>query len=351
GAILLQSGADIFLTNKQGESPLKLAFTKGDSRERWMLTPETVGRTDINGCTVLHYAASWGMYRIIPLIVQQGGKVNVKNTRGETPLVSAVKTDNAETVRALFETETMGGEPLDSYSRDFLGDTALHTAVGWRALGAAEVVLQKTRDSGLLIGAKNAAGKTALHVAAQHGDIPFLNLLLAYGADVNIEDREGKTPLIDALLYDKNTTVLFLLKAGASSARQDIQGRTALHEAVASAPPIIIQELRQAGADPLARDSFGNTPLALVLRSGRPILDVLLGNNSLITNSDGDTPLHIAVQENADFDILRYLILKGYPINKRNRMGITALTLAAKQGAAELCAVLIDSGADVFAAD
>ncbi|MEL3905872.1 MAG: ankyrin repeat domain-containing protein [Treponema sp.] len=347
GGLLIKSGADIFTTNKQGESPVKLAFTKQNGRELWLVTPETVRSTDSGGSTILHYAAVWGNTALIPLIIQQGGNSNAQNYKGETPLFSAVQADNREAVRFLFETDSQ----TDSRARDFLGNTVLHTAISWRSAGAAEEILQKSPEPAALLNEKNSAGKTPLHIAAQQGDIPFLNLFLTYGADINADDREGKTPLTNAVLHGKNSTVLFLLQHGADPARQDVQGRTVLHEAVGITPPQLITALIRAGADPLSRDSYGNTPLARAFRTERPVLDALLGSNTALTNSDGETPLHIAVQEGIDEETAEYLIAKGFPLNKRNRTGTTALTLAAQQGNVRLCSLLIHRGADIFAAN
>lgn len=43
--------------------------------------------------------------------------------------------------------------------------------------------------------AKNKLGDTALHAAAWKGRTEAVNLLLSYGAKVNISNNEGKTPL------------------------------------------------------------------------------------------------------------------------------------------------------------
>jgi hypothetical protein len=44
-------------------------------------------------------------------------------------------------------------------------------------------------------------GRTALSVAAAEGQLEVVNLLLEAGADPNVKDRRGNTPLYDAVLY------------------------------------------------------------------------------------------------------------------------------------------------------
>lgn len=350
GELLLVNNAGIFITNKQGESPLKIAFTQREGRETWLLTEATVSSTDGNGDTPLHYAALWSMNSIIPQIVAKGGNINAKNAQGKTPFFTAVKANNPQTVKALFEAAAT--PPLDSSARDLFGNTVLHAAIGWNARDAAAAVLDRQKtEAAVLLNAKNTAGKTALHLAAQKGETAFISLFIEYHADINMDDATGRTPLVEALRYGKTGAVLLLLKAGASPARQDIQGRTALHEAVGAAPVAVITALREAGADPLVRDSYGATPLSRALRLGRTILDAVLGTSSSLSNSDGETPLHIAVQEKTDQETLQYLVSKKYAIDKRDKTGSTALLLAAKQNALPLCSVLLDAGADPFNAN
>lgn len=347
GTLLLANGGDIFATNKPGESPLKIAFTKLGGRAEWLLTTETVALADGNGDTPLHYAALWGMDTMIPFILSQGGNINAKNVKGETPLFTAVKANNARTVKTLCE--AAGDTPFDLGARDVMGNTALHAAIGWNAPEAAEAVLRYTGSDGdALLNAKNTAGKTVLHIAAQKGSLPFLTLFLEKHADSNSDDATGKTPLVEAIRYGKTAAVMLLLKYGASPARQDIQGRTALHEAVGLAPVSVITALRTAGADPLIRDSYGVTPISRAFRLGRNILDAALGNEPSLSNSDGETPLHIAVQEQVPEETMRYLISKKYPLDKRDKTGCSALLLAAQQKTNALCTVLLEAGADPF---
>ena len=42
---------------------------------------------------------------------------------------------------------------------------------------------------------RNEAGKTLLHVACEDGYFGLLELLLEYGADPNLEDNDGDTPI------------------------------------------------------------------------------------------------------------------------------------------------------------
>ena len=54
------------------------------------------------------------------------------------------------------------------------------------------------------IDARNKDGNTALHLAVMFGDTLATELLMKSGADSNIENNQGKTPL-DCLMTDRLT--------------------------------------------------------------------------------------------------------------------------------------------------
>lgn len=347
GTLLIAHNADIFFTNKQGVSPLKLALTKQDGREMWLVTEQTVRATDNVGNTPLHYAAEWNLPQLIYYIMQKGGDINAVNSNSETPLFSAVKTESVVAADALLRSGKKPGIDLDT--RDFLGNTVLHTAVQYAALEAADVILRYSNDKKYtVLHAKNGAGKTALHIAAQRGSIPFIKLFIAYDINKNIADETGKTALTDAVQYRQEKAAFFLLQQGASPTPQDMYGKTVLHEAAGNTSLDLITAIRVAGGNPMVRDISGATPLSLVLYGDTAMIDAVVGKNSQLSNSDGETPLHIAASENIRKDTLQQLLAKHYAIDKRDRMGSTALIIAAQHKMLSSCMTLLANGADPF---
>ena len=57
---------------------------------------------------------------------------------------------------------------------------------------------------------------TALHCAAVAGNEPLVEALISWGAEVDAQDLEGRTPLYDACQEGHLACVVALLKAGAS---------------------------------------------------------------------------------------------------------------------------------------
>ena len=101
GEMLLVKNADIFATNTNNNSPLKLALKHGGTIQDWLITSRTIGSTDGSGNTVLHYAAEWEYPEAIDSLLIKGANINAKNANGETCLFSAVKTNNPQIIQTI----------------------------------------------------------------------------------------------------------------------------------------------------------------------------------------------------------------------------------------------------------
>lgn len=73
----------------------------------------------------------------------------------------------------------------------------------------------------------NSGGKSALHVAAQAGNTGFINLLCDFGADLDLTDLQGNTPLHYASAWGHIETVKVLLERGCQFAGRNYEGFTA----------------------------------------------------------------------------------------------------------------------------
>ena len=104
-------------------------------------------------------------------------------------------------------------------------------------------------------------GATAFWRASQSSDLVLMKLLLAHGADPNINNANGVTPLavssgigwVEGLTYEWSKeanveAVKLLLSLGNDPNQQDAPGRTALHGAGHKGATGVIQVLVDAGA-------------------------------------------------------------------------------------------------------
>ncbi len=91
----------------------------------------------------------------------------------------------------LEELQLLSGSKL-LQQRNSKGMTLIHAAVASKYL---EVLRFLLKEDGIPISAQDSNGDTALHTSIETGNIAAMVLLLDYGADETIKNRQGKPPL------------------------------------------------------------------------------------------------------------------------------------------------------------
>lgn len=345
GSLLIEKGADIFVTNRQNNSPLRIALADGSPIMDWLITSSTLNRLDGTGNTPLHYAAEWDFDAATLTLIKKGARINAENANGETPLFLAVKADCPTLIKTLIDNGAVY-DPVSSLARDNRGNALLHASVRWNATKAAEMLI----SLGIDINAQNMDGKTALSDACRANKLPMAIFLMRNGADVNATDATGRTVLMDAVQGRYLDTIKLLLGNGANPQIQDMYGRSAYHEAALTGDIQVINLIRNVGGKPLARDMNGETPFSLALRHNFDVIRAVLGNDTGIVDSDGNTPIHIGVEKKVSRELLKRLLDLGYPASLRNGSGMTALNIAVTQNSKSLSQVLLEYDADPFLA-
>ncbi len=83
-----------------------------------------------------------------------------------------------------------------------------------------------------LVNQKNLGGATALHLACREKDLEIVKILIESGADVNVVDNEGWTPVMRAALAGEDKIVNLLLDNGAKLVFVNSAGESAMYHAV-----------------------------------------------------------------------------------------------------------------------
>lgn len=198
---------------------------------------------------------------------------------------------------------------------------------------------------------------SALHVAAMEGHADVVALLIQRGANVNIADADGDTPVVMAVNFDKKNVVEVLVANGADVRRADKNGCTPLLSAAVQGDLEIVSMLVERGAEVNAVDCYKQTPLDRAANA--PTADFLLVHGARIggVSADGETPLGNVDRElfmaaiAGDARRVRAAVGQGAHVNVHDNLGQTALTRAVYLGRQEAASALLAMGADVEETD
>lgn len=104
-----------------------------------------------------------------------------------------------------------------------------------------------------------SSGETGLHYATARRDVTWIRFLTARGANPNIRDKNGVTPLMMATRLGFNEGVEALIKAGAMVDVATSSGETPLISAVHRRDTELMRLMLEAGADPERNDNSGRS--------------------------------------------------------------------------------------------
>ena len=103
------------------------------------------------------------------------------------------------------------------------GDTALHIVTKRRDTLWVRFILQRGANPNI----RNSEGLTPLQIAARLGFVEGVDELIKRGAQISVSDSQGETPLISAVHQRNHELVGRLLAQGADPDRNDNSGRSA----------------------------------------------------------------------------------------------------------------------------
>src|SRR5215469_746127 len=269
-----------------------------------------------------------------------------------SPLFQAVRNNNLAFLKTHLDKTNVD-------SRDDHGATLLMHA----ALVGSPEALRILLDGGADINARNSFEATALIWGAR--DAAKVSMLLAQGAVVNVQSKQGRTPLIVAA-QGSSESVRLLLARGANAKAHDGAGITALMNAALAGDFASVRALVEKGADVNAQatlfQDFGSTPLMAAACSGNPaVIKYLIEKGAsveAISNNSGQvkngligmfkmTALMKAAPDNRG-EIVQALLKAGANVKPRDVREMNALMLAVATERADPknVALLLRAGAD-----
>jgi ankyrin repeat protein len=372
---LLRSRVPVDASEADGTTPLHWAIRAGDLETAKLLLAAGARPSVANryGVTPLALAATNGDADSIRILLDAGADANTKTADGETVLMTAARTGRVEAARALL----VRGANVNA-AETWMGETALM----WAAAEGHGAMVKLLAEAGAAVNARQAAlefpkitfngstmvstplprgGMTALLLAARENALEGARALIDAGADLNLADSEGTTPLIMAIVNRHNDIAVLLIEKGAELNAADATGTTALYAAV---------DLRQLGSlinrpTPKPTGEIDNETIVSMLldRGANPNARLRLPVLPRFHNAgdaqlgEGATPLMRAAR-GKDIAIMRLLFAKGADPNLATKNYMTPLMFASTGGgrnrgpdaqAIEAVNMCLEHGADVRA--
>lgn len=176
--------------------------------------------------TALHLAVENNNYNLVKLLLDNNANVNIRNSRGETPLHVACINSVCNRTKIVYELINHGAN-LEARDKDGL-TPLMYAARANNGKYVNALMLNKAYAY-----AQDNEGNTALHYAAQKKDIEgkshALRFLLRRGVDPNIRNKEGWTPLHLAAYFENQHAIYLLKDYGASRYIRTNEGITPLY--------------------------------------------------------------------------------------------------------------------------
>lgn len=325
------------------------------------------------GNTPLHYAAYHGDEKLVSLFLKAGACIYLENTNRVSPFSMSSRGKLRKIMRRAAEDPEMiskcpslfreqkvpsvsqEGKYGDGSSSSQIAPRRLEKAIRGGNLQEAGSLLGKGVDPNGII-----QGGTFTHIALERcrdGVLAMIELLIEAGADLELKNKKGQTPLSYSV-YNCFDAVPYLLDKGADPFTLDMYGETLLHKLAKRSYTQftqVYQKVIDTGADINKQDRNGRTALKLTAYAGKDrsrVAEKLLlsGADPDIQDINGDTLLHTLVADNTDkddsFQFIKLLISFGSDVNLINNNGDSPLSLSTKYGKSDIADLLLTNGAD-----
>ncbi len=306
--LLIKYGADINISKNDKEYPLQISLEYNyHDIASYLLEKESHANIYFdswNRKNALHLSAEKGYIDIVKILINKKININAIDYEGNTALISACRYSQSQS--ALF----LINQGADIFITNNDGNNAFMTACQNDLTDISELLIMK----GVNLELTNKWGETAFIIAwnNHYHSNEFIQMLInkgvdtnklftwlcgkydsddnveklkSTGYDVNSQDKNGRTGLMEACRHGNIKFVHYLLENKALPDLIDNDGRTALMEASEYGYIDIVNQLLQNRADVNIKSQDGSTALSLALKKGyKKIIDMLIQAGAIIDN-------------------------------------------------------------------
>ncbi len=314
--IFLRANIDVDAVNLRGETLLMLAASKGHAGVAKLLLDAraTTEVCDSQGKTAIFYACEEASpsYTDKMNMLIGGANRGVPSREQFDMIFASKKKDTTEVLKVLL---AAGASCLVESN----GDTPLMWAIKNLKMNAAKVLV----DAGARLDSATAGnvGDKAIKEAILYGNVANLQTLVSSKVDVNKEDENGQSPLVQASEARKSSLVEVLLNANADiNAFDRHHGTFGIIRAAQLGDVGLLKALVAAGRDVNVQKPTGEIPLISAARVGKT-------------------------------EAVQFLLDSGAKVDAQDSQGMTALALAAAWGHTNTVRVLERANANKEAKD
>ncbi len=232
---LIQKGADVNYKNKLQKTPFYYACAFGSLELLQLLIDKgakiNIGEKDNEGLTSLHAACTHDDLKLIQFLLDLDFDINSETDSKVTPLTFS-SANNFSAAQFLLERgakitfENLKGNPLWNAKDDDVKKLILYNIENPKAI-------------------YNSKGQTVFHLACELNDPDLVQKLIAQGANVNTQDRQGNTPLHLLLSFQSDNLA-------------------------------VLEKLLDNGVDPFIQNKKGETPYLLAQKKYNLPLEIIL---------------------------------------------------------------------------
>ncbi|XP_036367126.1 protein shank isoform X2 [Octopus sinensis] len=183
-----------YIDRDSGETPLTLSCTLGSDKSRSMIIT----------------------------LVSGGAHMDFRNRHGFTPMHKSAICSNRESIKTLLD---LGASP--NY-KDLRYLTPLYYVVSKDDPVCAELLLNERA----IIGTTDEQGWFEIHQACRSGKVQILEHLIYYGADMDVQNASGNTPLHVCAVTNQESCIRVLLFRGANKVIVNLNNQTPYEAAI-----------------------------------------------------------------------------------------------------------------------
>jgi alpha-tubulin suppressor-like RCC1 family protein/ankyrin repeat protein len=248
---LVNAGANVHLEEyKKGLNPIYLAISKGseEALQAFLDAGFDINTIFADGNTALHYAAiSKKLKKLYQFFIDNGANINSRNTQGQTVMHLLISKGDIKTLELLgnlvdYEALDDNGQNGINYyyfnksanikTKNFLISKGLLRA----EYNNKKALLDEVENiKNIDINEVDSYGRTPLHYVVLNGDKKTITTLLENGANLEIADNDGNTPLlISGTTATAVKSLGTLLIEGANPNALNNNGQNILHLAAGS---------------------------------------------------------------------------------------------------------------------